>query len=66
MIEYQFSGEMLFKVSFIPEIRKRAFASAVLAKLNGDQVVLKEMLCKHRDNKVKEILKEIKIFTIAY
>ena len=31
----------------IKVIGNRAFASAVLAQHNGEEVVLKEMLCKH-------------------
>ena len=40
--------------------RKGAFASAVLAKHNGEEVVLKEMLCKHWDEG-KKFLQQAKI-----
>ena len=45
----------------IKVIGKGAFASAALAKHNGEQVVLKEILSKHWDKKEKKILKEVKI-----
>ena len=45
----------------IKVIGKGAFASAVVAKHNGEGVVLKEMLCKHWDFEGKKILKEVKI-----
>ena len=38
---------VLSKTKKIKVIGKGAFASAVLAKHNGEEVVLKEMLCKH-------------------
>ena len=50
----------------IKVIGKGASASAVLAKYNGEEFVLKEILCKHWDEKGKKILKEVKILTIAY
>ena len=45
----------------IKVIGKGAFASAVLAKHNGEEVVLKEMLCKLWDEEGRKLLKEVKI-----
>ena len=45
----------------IKVIGKEAFASVVLAKHNGEEFVLKEMLCKHWDDEEKKFLKEVKI-----
>ena len=51
----------------IKVIGKRAFASAeLLAKHNGEEFVLKEMLCEHVDEKGKKILKKVNILIIAY
>ena len=41
----------------IKVIGKEAFASVVLAKHNGEEFVLKEMLCKHWDDEGKKISK---------
>ena len=41
--------------------RKGVFASAVLAKHKGEEVVLKEMLCKHWDEEGKKFLQQAKI-----
>ena len=38
----------------IKVIGKGASASAVLAKYNGEEFILKEMLCKHWDEKGKK------------
>ena len=45
----------------IKVIGKGAFVSAVLAKHNGEEVVLKEMLCKLWDEEGRKLLKEVKI-----
>ena len=45
----------------IKVIEKGAFASAVLARHNGEEVVLKEILCKHWDEEGIKFLKEVKI-----
>ena len=62
----------LFKLKLkLPEtekiivIGKGAFASAVLAKHNEEQVVLKDSLCKHWDEERKKFLEEVNILTIA-
>ena len=47
----------LFETERVKVIGKGAFASAVLAKHDGEEVVLKEMLCKHWDVKRKNIKK---------
>ena len=53
----------LSKMEKIKVIGKGAFASAVLAKHNGEKVVLKEMLCKHWDEEGKKFLNVVKIWT---
>ena len=50
----------------IKVIGKEAFPSAVSAKHNEVEVVLKEMLDKFWDEERNKFMKEIKILTIAY
>ena len=50
----------------IKVIGKEAFPSAVLAKHNEVEVILKEMLDKLWDEERNKFIKEIKILTISY
>ena len=57
---------LLYLTEKVKVIGKEAFASAVLAKHNEVDVVLKEMLGRHWYEEGNKFIKEIKILTIAY
>ena len=51
----------ILEIKKVREIGREHFASALIARHNAEEFVVKEILCKHRDQEEKKFPKKFKI-----